>query len=253
MLSDKHTMIKNEVISHKSLVDMRSFYIGLFLLIVGKVSAQDDYLVTLKGDTIVGSMEIFSENFYDKVVVSNDNESEDYKAFQVKSIFKDGDFLEPVAFQNRKVFGKRLVEGSLSHYLVKSEGSYEYNVDLLAKSTDETLQVSNIGFRKRLMDFVSNCSSLYDQLEEKEIAANDLDQVLSTYNTECGKKEIKMIVKKKVTPKKNLVQLNTLLNDILQKQKNGEPIPSYMTEALESYKKNNLSDLIESFLQGVDN
>ncbi len=161
-----------------------------FFILIGMnmrlTQAQEDFVVTNKKDTIKGKVGFTQRSFYDIVDVRNDGGKQTFKAYQIIYASKDGSQYHPITFNNRRVIGKVINAGHLSHYLVMEEGSNRFENAILLKEDGSALQISYVGFRKRLMEFLKSCPAVVDKIKSKELAASDLEKILSSYNSECS-------------------------------------------------------------------
>lgn len=218
------------------------------LLILSSVQAQGDYLVTLNNDTLYGKIGFIQNRFYDEVILENDKKKETFKSFQIVTAFVDEANYEPLTFNNKKVIGRCLVKGRISHYQVVGETGNTFSTGLLVKSDNEQLIVSNIGFRKLLSAFVSDCNDLSKRITNKELRSSDLNKIIEIYNNDCDEQRAD-------GPETNtnieLSEFAQLILDITSKMEKGEKIPNYMVEALKNSDFNAIELKAQKLLEEI--
>ena len=233
---------------------MKATFYSIFLTICFCISAQEDFLVTLENDTLYGKVSILDDDYLEGArVKSDDGEKEEFRAYQVLTLFIDGNLHDPVIYDSKRVFGQRIVKGDpLSFYRIRTDGSYYYNQPILVKKSGEHFFVPNLTFKKQIVEFLRDCESVTDKIDNNELAKNDLEEIVNLYNSQCSSsnsKKPKPINKTKKPESSKLSDLASLIRDIQEKKKNGESSPSYMLKALEEYKSQDLGTLIEAFLE----
>ncbi len=207
---------------------------------------QEDYVILLNGDSISGKVSIDQDQYLEKVVIKN-NGKETFKHFQVREVYKDGEFYDPISYEQKRLFGKRIAKGTLSLYLIRTGNSYDYNQDILLKGEKEYLMIPNISFRSAVSEFLFECKKLSEDIENKVLTKKDLLEIVQQYN-QCAIDTKPDGPTPRPTSRLTLQELSILLKDIEKKQTEGKPIPNYLIKALEEYKAENLSELIDDFL-----
>lgn len=225
---------------------MKNIFYFLLILFSSLTYSQTDYLITLKGDTIHGEISISSQKFYDLATVKTESGKREFKSFLVHAVSRDGLFLDPVSYENKQVFAQRLILGPVSLYLVKTEGSPDYNQAYLVKSTGKALVVPNISFRKITAEFFEDCDNIASRIESKELGKNEIEQIVTDYNKGCDPSIPANGLKLKNSNK--LLKLYTIISSIEDKKNHGKPVPKDLINALEDYKTESLNNLIDSYL-----
>lgn len=219
------------------------------ILLVFASSAQEGYLITLKGDTLKGSITFLQNTFYDELHVKNEDGKTTFKAYQVQFVRIQDQAYEPITYANKKVMAQVVTKGALSQYLVRQENESTFNTRVLYKD-DEALVISNIGFRKRLIEYLNDCPLLTRQLENKEINPNKLAHIITTYNTNC----IGETAEKPTKPDfSELKELSQLLTDILTRVDSDEKVPTYMINALKQYSGSSTDSKVQLLINFLDN
>lgn len=234
------------------------FQLFAFVMLIGMMTfAQEDYLITLQGEKIVGDIELFQNRFYDEAIIKTDDGKETYKVFQVESVRMDGNDYKMVTYQNKKVFGQVLKEGPLSLLYIRPENSHQFTLQYFDKK-GEYLEVPNINFKKIVSDFLSDCPDLAVRIENKELKSADLDQIIDNYNRTCGTTDASLpppqvkISSSVNEPSKSLNELSQLIIDIQAKLDNNEKVPSYLVEALKSYSEKDINKEIKELIKRIE-
>lgn len=231
---------------------MKHLIATVFLLLVALfVSAQQSYIVTVKGDTIGGKVFFSQGNFFDEVQIKNDDGRKSFRAYQLSVVLIDSQRYEPITYGNRQVIAKTLrKDETIGRYLVMTEESRNFSQEILVKSDKSYLRISSIGLRKRLIEFFSGCEAIVSKLESKEIQASKIEQVMDAYK-KCGSDNPKAT--SETTASSSLADFAQLILDIEKKKSDGQQVPTYMVEALKSYDHKLISDQITNLLKEIEN
>ena len=65
---------------------MKCSLTSILILTALFASVQNDYLVTLDGDTLYGRIKLVQKTYYDNVTINNDDIKETFRAYQVKEV-----------------------------------------------------------------------------------------------------------------------------------------------------------------------
>ncbi|WP_421764518.1 hypothetical protein [Ekhidna sp.] len=226
---------------------MKHLLIVLMISLATIVQAQNGYLVTLEADSIFGEISILRATNFDEVKIKHANGKQEFKAFKIKMVVKDGETFEPINYANRKTIAKVLAKGTLSYYAVRPENKVQYTERVLYKD-DQSLPISSIGFRANAIEFLSDCQTVAFKLEEKELGFTNIEDIVRIYNSSCGSdKETSTIA----NHYKELINFSQLLFDITSKIENGERVPKYMTEALEKYSDISVDEKVKGLLSAL--
>ncbi|WP_436515436.1 hypothetical protein [Ekhidna sp. To15] len=146
------------------------------------VKAQEDFLVTLKGDSTFGEITIFQSTFYDEVQVKSKKSKELFKAFQIQSVMMNGERFEPINHNNKRIMALLISKGYLSLYAVRPEDSKSYRERVLYKD-EKSFLIPNISFRKKIVAFLDDCPTLTDRIKGKELGLSNIDEIINIYNS----------------------------------------------------------------------
>ncbi|MEM0939124.1 MAG: hypothetical protein AAF600_04050 [Bacteroidota bacterium] len=225
-----------------------NFFI-LFSIVSISTIAQEDYIVTIRKDTVYGDARIVSVNYPDKVILRKNDGKKEYQSFQVQTINIDGEFYDPIIYQNKRTIARRVIKGSLSYYKIRPPDHYEFYKEILLKENLESTEIPNISFRKMISGFLSECIELQKQINDRIFTKNNIREIVHFYNNDCQPDEPPEQMAQKAETQTDLLDLAVLVTDIYKKKEAGDPIPHYMIKSLERYRAEDLSALIEIFLE----
>ncbi len=232
-------------------IDLHFAIAVLLILLPVSLSAQSDYAVTFKGDTLRGELKIMSYDQLDRVQWSDHGQKKTYTALQIKSIAKSNEFFQPVRYENTIKFMQVMKSGFLSLFKFSNqnaEGQY------LAKKDGTGMEVPNLNFKKALAKYLSECPDVASRLAKGEFSKRDIERIIDLYNA-CVQNDPylgatskpNLIDSEKILAVKTLVEkVNTenfsskkdaldLLKDIQTKVSKNESVPNYLIEGLKSY------------------
>ena len=215
--------------------------------------AQDDFLVTLEKDTIRGKLGFLRKSYYDAVELKNEDGKRTFKSYQIQSAYSRGETYIPITFKNRRVIGKLIEQGNLSHYQIMTEETNGFGSGVLIKEDGSFLQISTLGLRKRLIEFINSCPTLVDKIENKEISASNLSEVISFYNGECTSSSTSSEeVIQESNDANQLKEFAQLIIDIQKKMDAGETVPSYMINALKSTDVQSMHEDLKDLIKKLE-
>lgn len=254
---------------------MIRFLLSAVLLCSVTISnAQDQWLVTVKLDTIRGKIFLDHGGSYqpDEARVKIGKDKSSYKAYQVRSVYLgDNDTYETVKIDQRYQFVKVDLKGKyFSQYLYidPSAGNVSnYSLKLMVNWKGEMYKVSNLTPRKRFALFFEDCESVKTKIEAGELKKKDLKKIFDAYD-ECidqAQAAQPVAVIKEVAPPKGLTEfiedlksqnlynddLDNMIKDISQKLANKQAIPQYLQQAVLGQLGEN-EDLKSTFLNLVE-
>jgi hypothetical protein len=162
---------------------------GLLLLIFAfsiccsqRVQAQD-YLITNKGDSIVGQLKPLLYGLEKKVqVTGEDKKKEVYSMFQVRRYRLKDEIFEPVKGPDGFAFMKLVKSGYLSLYNYQLTNQVTFEGTYLLRKDGKGIDVPNISFKKVMKNFLKDCPDVADRIDKGELNRKDLNEIIDTYN-----------------------------------------------------------------------
>ncbi len=214
-------------------------------------SAQNDFVVTLKSDTLRGEVRILTYDLMDRVQVKTDDGKQLFTAVQVRNVHIAGENFQPVKMDNRIHLMKVLSQGYLSLYAFRLENQSSYDGRCLVKLGGATLELPNLTFKKTMATFLEDCETVSAKVKEGEWSKKDINTIIEAYNVCVSAQSRQKIAAGASDEKMNRIEaLRTkveqsdmeskkdvldLLSDLQKKVSKGEAVPNYLTEGLKSY------------------
>ena len=228
-------------------------FIG-FLFTISLAGAQD-YVVTLKSDTIRGTAKILSYEKLDKVEIRPDGKGKKlvFTALQARTVFYKGEIYHTVQLESVGLkYMKLIKKGYLSYYGFRLPNQVTYDGLYLRKLDGQGIEVPNLTFKKTLSEYLSDCEALKNKLKAGEYGKRDIEKIIDEYN-QC-KEQTKPIVAPATVMANDKTQAidellrkldasaafatkkdaQDILTDIRNKSARNESIPNYMLEGLKS-------------------
>ena len=253
--------IFNSLIFHGKLPAMKTFGIlHLFLLLVLLLtylwSDAQDYVITTKGDSIAGQVKPLLFGVDKKVqVVAQDKKKTVFPIFQVRSYRYRDDIYQPVKGPDGYTFMKLVRPGYLSLYYYQLPNQVTFDGSYLLRRDGKGIDVPNLGFKKAMKNFLSDCPTVVEKLETGELSKKDLNAIIDEYNnyviqsTEARDQQVAQVQEKeKVISSWDVLEDKVkaqddfegksnaleMISDIKNKIKNSEKIPNFIIEGLKS-------------------
>jgi hypothetical protein len=227
--------------------------LSLVLLSVQLCVGQSDYAILTNGDTLRGEMKLIIFENLDRLQINVDGKKANYTSLQVKSYRKEGKRYESVKYSNTYRFMRVIKSGYLSLFAFNTTLSPTWDGLYLKKMDDTGREVPNLGFRKILSNYLSDCPTIQSKIQKGEIRKSELNDIVDLYNNciEAKTAPVTNTITKAPTEKINLVQsvidnVNAeefltkkdaleVLNEVKSKVAKGETIPNFLFESLKSY------------------
>lgn len=223
-------------------------------LLFFSASYGQDYVVTLKSDTIRGSARILSYDLLDRIQLVNGRDKTTYTAVQLRAASIKNETFNPVRYDNAIRMMKVIRSGFLSLYAFRLAGQVTYDGQILVKMGSNPAEVPNIGFKRYVGQLVEDCPDVADRVKTGEFDRKNITELVDRYNT-CvvgiQERRIESAEKNVSNPTTDFIEqmkarvtssdlatkaeVNDLLNSINEKVIKKEPVPSYMKEGLKSY------------------
>lgn len=168
---------------------MRTFsivHILLFLLalLINQCAQAQDYVITSRGDTLRGEIRPINFGPERKVqIATKEKRKTVLSIIQVREYLLDGATYRPVKTDRGYVFMKLLRPGYLSVYAFQLENQTSFDGMYLLKRDGSGLEVPNLGFKKVMTKFTSDCS-VSKKIDSGELGRKDLNRIVDEYN-EC--------------------------------------------------------------------
>ncbi len=254
-------LVRNVVINvfrTKILIMLRTFL--AFMLLSCTASAQKNYLITSKADTLYGKIRILSYDLIDRVQIETDKKKEMYTALQVLTVEIDSQVYKPIQYDRKVMLMKLLKPGYMSLYAFRLPDKNFYDGRFLVRLDGTSIEVPNIGFKKILGTFLEDCETVANQVKNGDLVKKELDKIIDDYNICIA--EVKNNVRPPVVTEpvqaqnEKTIAIESLINkveaedfstkkdaldllrDIQTKASKNETIPNYLSEGLKSYLSN---------------
>ena len=216
--------------------------------------AQDSegYVVTLKGDTLRGTVHILSYDLMDRVSVKGNGKKKNFTAVEVRGVFIDSAQYLAVQFENMIRLMKVIKSGYLSLYAYKLENQHSFDGRLFVKMNGAKLEIPNIQFKRLISEFLEDCGRTSEKVKSGDFGRNEIEAIVDDYNN-CVKEQNKTttilasnsspltdaiftlrtkVQNSELEAKKDVMDL---LASIETKARLNEAVPGYQKEGLKSY------------------
>ncbi|HYC85849.1 MAG TPA: hypothetical protein VEB86_11540 [Chryseosolibacter sp.] len=238
---------------------MRGFtivHVLLFLLalLVYNCARAQDYVVSIKGDTLRGDTKPIAFGIDKKVQVTLASKKKTtLSIFQVKEFRYRGDLFHPVKNEKGYTFMKLVRGGYLSLYAFQLENQHTYDGLYLVKRDGARTEVPNLGFRKVVGKFLEDCAGITSKIQSGTYGKKDILAVVDEYN-ECISQRTNVFTSATIRQeenKKDISEWNKLedqvksrpefdgkadvlemISDIKGKIKRDEKVPNFLVEGL---------------------
>jgi hypothetical protein len=175
----------------KKTVMLKILVILFFVLGYGAASAQGDYVVTIKGDTLWGKLRYYNNSG----VKYTGNNSKYVQLIPVEGKKSTHDILKTISFRMGNeiyhtikfdqgyTFMKLIQSGYLSLYAYQMENQTTWDGRYFVKKDGTLLDVPNLGFKKRVTRFIADCPNVVKDVESGVLSRSDLLKLVDAYNT----------------------------------------------------------------------
>jgi len=239
-------------------------------------SSQSDYIVLTHGDTLTGKVAFLNLGADQKVRLVDENKKKTvYSMRQVKAFQLNNEIYHLVKYIDRYAYLKLLEPGYLSLYASQPENQQNWDGRYLYKRDGKGMEVPNIGFKKKMAEFVVECDELSSEIEGRDLGRNDLLEIIKKYNT-CidqrtvliGMTQQQKIVSAEKANTWNELEIKTKASDSLNdkeavlemigearsKTEKGEKIPKFLIDGLKRAFEGNLEleNLLTEILKEID-
>ena len=224
------------------------------VLVSFSASFGQDYIVTIKSDTVRGNVKMMSYDLLDRVQLAQGKKKTTYTALQLRRVVLNGEQFAPVKYDNGIRMMKVVELGILSLYEHRGPQQGGYDTKVLQKIGRNSVEVPNMGFKKIVGDMIEECPDVSEKVDNGDLGRKDIDKIVMEYNKCVGarnQEKMEAALPKLSTPATDLVEklktkvsesdlsnkddVNDLLNSISDRLKKNEPVPAYMKEGLKGY------------------
>jgi hypothetical protein len=203
----------------------------IIMLLAYQCARAQDYVVTLKGDTIKGKIKTFTIGPDKKVTVEGpDRKKSSFSMMQVRSFTENGVLFQTIKKEQTYTFMKVIKTGYLSLYGFQMENQNGYDGLFLRKIDGASMEVPNLTFKKNIKAFLKDCPEVVDSIESGNYGRNDLMTIIDTYNDCIKSKTVKSL--ETIAPLQNDVGKLTPWNSLEEKVRGKEDF-SGKADALE--------------------
>lgn len=235
-------------------------------------SQEDSYIIARNGEKFTGKVQIsVYQNSTQSIVIKYGKKRKSFRPYQVKEVNIKGDTYHPLRLRDSYQMALLIKEGYLTYYKFSSDESSTLTFDtpLLVKKDGDMQEVPNLGFRKRLMDYLGDCENVVTKLDSKEYGRGDLDKIIDEYNLCIADHTAKLNEKTAVLQKNHsksdqIEKIKTevskldmaardevleMLTDVQSKLKEGKAIPGYLVSGLKEQLSKELAKKLDAALQ----
>jgi len=168
---------------------MKSFgiihiFLLLLLLLVYKCTNAQDFLVTSKGDTVIGQIKPLLYGVDKKIQITPEGAKKKtvYPMFQVKQYrYKDAIY-QPVKGPDGYTFMKVLISGYLSLYNYQLPNQSTFDGMYMMKLDGKGMEVPNITFKKAMKNFLEDCPEVVEKIDNGDFSKKDLNTIIAEYS-----------------------------------------------------------------------
>ena len=231
----------------------------LLLALTFHTSAQGDYLITIKGDTLYGEIKLLNYSKPEQVQLIRAGKKQNFHPLQAREFSFNGSTYNSVKNYDTYQFMQLVQSGYLSLYAYRIERQSTLDGRLLVKKDGSIMDVPNLGFKRKLIAFLDDCDEVSEKFEQQEVGRNDIEQIITLYNT-CmdlksgisntviANEELKPAINASMSLLEHIKSSNdfsgkadaiAILEDIRAKLLRNENIPGYLQEALKASLKDN--------------
>lgn len=229
--------------------------------------AQNEYVVTTKGDTIKGKIKYLNFGLEKKVQVTTPEGKKNVYVVTQTIAFKLGsDIYYPVRHNEIYTYMKLIKQGYLGLYSFQLPNQTSWDGRYLLKKDGKGIEVPNLGFKRMLNQFLIECPVVTARISSGELPKSKLNDIIDEYNSCIDSKTVKRLVaaeSSKVNSWNVLEsQVRTLdtfeqktnalemIAEIKSKINQGERVPNFLTEGLRDSLKDQptIKDVLEKAL-----
>jgi hypothetical protein len=152
------------------------------VLICERADAQD-YVLTAKGDSLTGEVKPLVYSTDKRVqIITADKKRTTLSLFEVKAYSQGAEIFHPVKSETGYVFMKLIKSGYLSLYGYQMDNQMRFDGLFLLKRDGARLAVPNLGFKKYIAKFLSDCEQVSNNVKDGRLTKRDLESIVDQYN-----------------------------------------------------------------------
>lgn len=159
--------------------------IALFATSCNAAYGQGDYVVTLKGDTLWGKVRYYSNSGNSSKYVQltpAQGKKSTHEVLKTISFRMNDEVYHTIQFEQGYTFMKLLLPGYLSLYGHQAENQTNWSTQYLVKKGGSFLAVPNIGFKKRVSQFLEDCPAVANEVEAGISGKTEILKIVNDYN-----------------------------------------------------------------------
>ena len=159
------------------------FLLFILLMLVYQCANAQDYILTTRGDSLVGEVKALNYSREKKVqIITGEKEKQNFSLFEVREFSSDEEIYHPVKGETGYVFMKLIQPGYLSLYAYQLENQTRFDGLFLKKADGEGMVVPNLGFRKYMSQFREDCPDVSERVKEGELDKKNISDMITAYN-----------------------------------------------------------------------
>jgi hypothetical protein len=221
----------------------------ILMLVVYHCSHAQEYVIPLRGDTIIGSVRPAGTGAFQRVQISpNEGKKKSFTVTEVREYKYKNEIYRPVRGLTGYVFMKLIQDGYLALYGFQPENQTNFDGRFLMKKDGDGLEVPNLTFKRSVTRYLSDCPAVSEKVDKGELNKRDLPTIVTEYNNCIGKNTSVVAVEiKKLTPLESLEQkvkdkptfqgqtdALDMIAEMKKKVQRQEKVPNFMIEGLKS-------------------
>ncbi len=157
----------------------------LFLLSTPEYAQAQDFIVTTLGDTVRGEVKPLFYSVDKKVQLKGDDKKKTvYPMFKVLAFQYKEEIYQPVKGPAGYTFMKLKKAGYLSIYNFQLPNQASFDGLYLARKDGTGMEVPNLSFKRFMKNFLEDCPSVVEKIDNGDLGKRELDQIVDAYN-EC--------------------------------------------------------------------
>lgn len=241
---------------------LQIFMILLFVAGYMVASAQD-YVVTIKGDTLQGKVKYFNgtgvryagANSKYIQLIPHEGKKRTFQVLDAIAFKMNDEVYHTIKFQDGYSFMKVIQAGYLSLYAYQLESQTTWDGRYFVKRDGTLLDVPNLGFKKRVGQYLADCPDVVKKIEGGDLSRSNLKELIDEYNACVHFKTFPKIEKSPAqvawsnleTAVKNLSEFDKkkdtldMIQEVRNKISKNENVPSFLISGIKDALKDQAS------------